>query len=612
MKELVARVRVAARRGVRAQEVERGEPIEIEELRVDPRNVQAYVDGEERGADADRVPAPLRARARAGTRADARRAAAEDLGPPADAPRPHRRRLRPQAAREDRPARAEAHIHPHSVRSRATSSKHNQRGQPPSRSRRGRAVVAAAQRAAQARASAEAQRFLNRELSWLDFDARVLELAADPTLPLLERVKFCSIFSSNLDEFFEVRVGGLMGQALSGIAVELARRRTPQQTPGRDPRARARARRRAVDGSGSASSARRSTEQGIVIGRDLGLLREGARGAGRALRARDLPGPDAARGRPGPAVPVHLGALALARRLRADPESGEERFARVKVPELLPRFIGRQAQLYLPARARDRALAHSLFPKMEIAECARVPGHARRRLRGLRRGRRPARGGRARAAPAALRRHGAARGLRVDVATRCSSACRRGLGAARRPGLPRRGAPRPRRAQPDRRRSTGPSSRTSRGGRVTQPRLAAATTDGELFEEIRRADILVHLPVRVVRDDVEAFVQAAARDPDVIAIKTTVYRTSDESPLVPRADRRRRGRQAERVPRRAEGALRRAAEHRVVAGARACGRARRLRLPEPEDPRQGRRSSSAARAAACAATSTSAPATTTP
>ena len=99
-----------------------------------------------------------------------------------------------------------------------------------------------------------------------------------------------------------------------------------------------------------------------------------------------------------------------------DPESGEERFARVKVPELLPRFLrGRAKGDIPPARARDRSLAHSALPEDGGRRVRGVPGHPRRRLRGLGRGRRPARGGRARAAPAPLRRHGARRGLGVDV-----------------------------------------------------------------------------------------------------------------------------------------------------------------------------------------------------
>ena len=82
---------------------------------------------------------------------------------------------------------------------------------------------------------------LNRELSWLDLNGRVLELAADPNEPLLERVKFCGIFSSNLDEFFMVRVAGLLDQVVSGVSVRSRDGRTSQQTLDEIRAARARA-----------------------------------------------------------------------------------------------------------------------------------------------------------------------------------------------------------------------------------------------------------------------------------------------------------------------------------------------------------------------------------
>src|SRR6187431_1668073 len=73
------------------------------------------------------------------------------------------------------------------------------------------------------------ERFINRELSWLDFNARVLALAENPLVPLLERAKFLAIFSSNLDEFFQVRVAGLKDQVFAGVGSRTPDGRTPSK-----------------------------------------------------------------------------------------------------------------------------------------------------------------------------------------------------------------------------------------------------------------------------------------------------------------------------------------------------------------------------------------------
>src|SRR3954464_8465956 len=72
--------------------------------------------------------------------------------------------------------------------------------------------------------------YYNRELSWMQFNERVLELAEDVSVPLLERVKFCAIYSSNLDEFFMVRVAGLHDQIEAGIEKPLQDGKTPSET----------------------------------------------------------------------------------------------------------------------------------------------------------------------------------------------------------------------------------------------------------------------------------------------------------------------------------------------------------------------------------------------
>ena len=155
--------------------------------------------------------------------------------------------------------------------------------------------------------------YFNRELSWLGFDDRVLQLAEDPRVPLLERVKFCAIYSNNLDEFFMVRVAGMQEYVDSGIDRPREDGRTPAET---------------VDAIGEivkAQLARQTAvlddilrpalaEHGIRILSWDEIGQRAPRRARRALPAPDLPGPHAARRRARPSVPVHLQPLALARR----------------------------------------------------------------------------------------------------------------------------------------------------------------------------------------------------------------------------------------------------------------------------------------------------------
>ncbi len=161
-------------------------------------------------------------------------------------------------------------------------------------------------------------RLLNRELSWLDFNARVLALAEDADRPLLERAKFLAIFASNLDEFVQVRVSGLQEQVAGGDPHPLARRDGPAPAAPGDQRADGRARhpsRRALH-QGDRARARGRRHRLLEVGR---ARRRRPRVPRRGLRGQCLPGAHAARGRPGAPLPLHLEPLAQPRRRRARP-----------------------------------------------------------------------------------------------------------------------------------------------------------------------------------------------------------------------------------------------------------------------------------------------------
>ncbi len=376
-----------------------------------------------------------------------------------------------------------------------------------------------------------AERLLNRELSLLDFHARVLELAGDETVPLLERTMFCSIFSSNLDEFFQVRVAGLLGQAESGLAVRSADGLTPQQ-------ALARIRERVLELTGQQSRLWKRdlraalAAEGIVIGgiedcdeKELKQLR-------RVYEREIYPVLTPLAVGPGQPFPYISGLSLSLAVFAADPETGEERFARVKIPEGLPRFhqIGSRG-LYVPL---EQVIAHylpSLFPGATIVERAafrvtrdadfEVSDDAADLLE---------------AVESQLRKRRFGDVVRLEVSTSASAEMvdrlTRGLDADE-TQIYRIESPLDLADLEELYALDRPDLKHEPWLPVIPPRVEAAQTDApRIFDEIRRGDIAVHQPYESFRGSFEVFAQAAVLDPDVIAMKTAVYRTSDDSVLV--------------------------------------------------------------------------------
>jgi polyphosphate kinase len=374
-------------------------------------------------------------------------------------------------------------------------------------------------------------RLLNRELSWLDYNARVLARAADPGLPVLERSRNCAYFSSNLDEFFQVRVAGLMGQEEAGLLVRSADGRTARQTL-------AAIREKTLELTAAQAKLWKRElrpaleDAGIVVGdvdeankKELEELEDRFATDVFPILTPLAVGP----GQPFPYIsPLSLSLGIFVR----DPETGEERFARVKVPELLPRFlrIGERG-LFLPLERAIRHFLPLLFPGMEIVECCafrvtrdadfEVSDEADDLLE---------------AVQDELRRRRFGDVVRVEVSGSVSSGMlerlKRGLRATDDQIYLIAGlldlAELQELVELDR-----PDLKDEPWYPVMHPRFASASEAQDLFAEIKRGDILVHHPFDSFVSSFEGFLKAAAQDPSVVALKTALYRTSEDSPVVP-------------------------------------------------------------------------------
>ena len=380
--------------------------------------------------------------------------------------------------------------------------------------------------------SDDPSRFLNRELSWLRFNERVLATATMPGVPLLERAKFCAIFSQNLDEFFQVRVAGLKDQVAAGIDRPSPDGRTPaQQLVEVGSRVQA-----LVEHSEEVFLAQIVPDlarQGVVLSEWEDLDDDDRKFLVEEFEARIFPVLTPLSVDPGHPFPyISSLSLNLAVIVR-DPVTTERRFARVKVPATLPRFLVLpDGERFVPLEKVISEHLDLLFEGMEIVEHVpfRVTRNADLTLE------EEEADDLLVAVELELRRRRFGRAVRLEIDACASEEVRdllvreldltdKDVYAYRGPldlgGLW---------ALQDLDR---PDLKVHPWAPVTPARLTPGEDDrSDVFATIRAGDVLVQHPYESFVTSVEEFIRQASRDPKVLAIKITLYRTSGRSAIV--------------------------------------------------------------------------------
>src|SRR5580658_3211967 len=371
-----------------------------------------------------------------------------------------------------------------------------------------------------------ADRYLDREDSWLRFSLRVLELAEDPGVPLLERVRFESIFASALDEFFMVRVAGRIRRMATGLPVENMTGKAPDQVLDNTlDTARDLAARHARCFSDLLVPALAGS--GIEILRWKELLPDEQDRLQRLFRERIYPVLTPLAVDPAHPFPFISGLSLSLAVMVADPKSGLTLFARVKVPPLLPRFVTVSPNRFVPLEDVIAAHLDELFTGLEVIE-----HHAFRvtRIRDLEIDE-DVTEDLLQSLERELMRTKFGQAVRLEVEESISSDVLDKLVTEL--GVDHRAVFR----LPGPLDLTGLSVIADLDVRSLKypafvPAEGALPQDRSVFATLSERDVLVHLPYDSFAASVQRLVTSAAADPRVLAIKHTLYRTSGDSEIV--------------------------------------------------------------------------------